>query len=131
MTKPGPKGPHGKPHVTRGTAREKAWRAMQIKGKFTLSDLVRMTVGKDSSSKDPRSNLGRYVKALTDAGVLIEMPRRAAPTSATSNGEKRWMLIRDLGRMAPIARTNGGIYDPNSVQTIRPAGVTESEGGHE
>lgn len=131
MNKPGPKGPHGKPHVTRGTLREKAWRAMQIKGKFTLSDLIRMTVGEASAAKDPRNNLGRYVKALTDAGVLIEMPRRAAPTSLTSNGEKRWMLIRDLGRLAPIARTQGGIYDPNSVRTIQLDRVTESEASHD
>jgi hypothetical protein len=127
MNKPGPKGPHGKPHVARGTLREKAWRAMQIKGKFTLSDLIRVVVSETHEAKDPRGNIGRYVKALTDAGVLIEMPRRAAPTSLTSNGEKRWMLIRDLGRLAPVARTKGGIYDPNSIQTIQPARVTESE----
>jgi len=132
MRKPGPKGPHGKPHVARGTLREKAWRAMQIKGKFTLSDLIRIAVGEADAdaAKDPRSNIGRYVKALTAAGVLIEMPRRAAPASLTSNGEKRWMLVRDLGRLAPIARIKGGIYDPNSAQTIPPTGVIESEGDH-
>jgi len=130
MNKPGPKGPHGKPHVARGTLREKAWRAMQIKGKFTLSDLIRIAVGETDAAKDPRNNIGRYVKALTVAGVLIEMQRRAVPTSLTSNGEKRWMLVRDLGRLAPVARTGGGIYDPNSAQTIRPAGVIDSEGSH-
>lgn len=125
--KPGPKGPHGKPHVLRGTLRQKAWLAMQIKGKFSLSDLVRNAVATDSTAKDPRNNIGRYVKVLAAAGVLVEMKRRVAPTSLTSNGEKRWMLVRDLGRKAPVARwTGGGVYDPNSGQTIG-APVIEAE----
>lgn len=128
--KPGPKGPHGKPHVLRGTLRQKAWLAMQIKGKFSLSDLIRNAVAHDSTAKDPRNNIGRYVKALTDAGILVEMKRRTAPNSPTSNGEKRWMLVRDLGRQAPVARwTGGGVYDPNSGQTIG-APVSEQEQGH-
>lgn len=124
--KPGPKHPHGLPHVVHGTLRQKAWRAMQIKGKFTLSDLVRNALAEDSTARDPRNNLGRYVKALTKAGVLVEMPRRAAPASPTSNGEKRWMLMRDLGRMAPVARMHGGVYDPNSETTL--GGSKERDG---
>jgi hypothetical protein len=126
--KPGPKHPHGLPHVVQGTLRQKAWRAMQIKGKFTLSDLVRNALAEDSTARDPRNNLGRYVKALTKAGVLVEMPRRAAPASLTSNGEKRWMLMRDLGRLAPVARMHGGVYDPNSEKTF---GFCAKEGGSE
>lgn len=117
--KPGPKGPHGFPHVMQGTLRQKAWQAMQIKRKFSLSDLVRIAVSADSAAKDPRSNIGRYVNALAAAGVLVEMKQRMPPTSLTSNGEKRWMLVRDLGRQAPVARWKiGGVYDPNSDQTI-------------
>ncbi len=127
--KPGPKGPHGKPRVVRGTLRQKAWRAMQIKGKFTLSDLVRTVVAVDSPAKDPRNNLGRYVKALCTAGILVEMKRRTAPASPTSNGEKRWMLVRDLGRDAPVMREQGGVYDPNSGQIIG-APVSEAEADH-
>lgn len=126
--KPGPKHPHGLPHVVQGTLRQKAWRAMQIKGKFTLSDLVRNALAEDSPARDPRNNLGRYVKALTKAGVLVEMPRRAVPTSMTSNGEKRWMLLRDLGRLAPVARMHGGVYDPNSETTL---GVSKERSGDE
>ncbi len=127
--KPGPKGPHGKPHVLRGTLRQTAWRAMQIKEKFSLSDLVRYSLPQGSAAKDPRNNLGRYVKALADAGILVEMKRRLAPTSPTSNGEKRWMLARDLGRQAPVARESGGVWDPNGHQTIGPA-VIEAEASH-
>lgn len=116
--KPGPKGPHGKPHVRQGSLRQVAWRAMQIKGKFSLGDLVRNALPEDSTAKDPRNNLGRYVKALCDVGVLVEMKRRAAPTSLTSNGEKRWLLVRDLGRKAPAMRAQGVVYDPNSDSVI-------------
>ena len=126
----GPKGPHGKPHVVQGTLRQKAWLAMQIKGKFTLSDLVRNTVPAGSAAKDPRNNLGRYVAGLLRVGILIEMKRRMAPAAPTSNGEKRWMLVRDVGRKAPIVRFDGsGVFDPNSGQTI-PV-ITEGAGDGE
>ena len=79
-SKPGPKGPHGKPRILKGTLRQKAWRAMQIKVKFSLSDLLRNAVTAESLHRDPRNNIGRYVKALTSAGVLSEMKRRLPPT---------------------------------------------------
>jgi hypothetical protein len=126
--KPGPKGPHGKPRVVQGTLRQVAWRAMQIKGKFSLGDLVRNALPEGSTAKDPRNNLGRYVKALCAVGVLVEMKRRMAPTSLTSNGEKRWLLVRDLGRKAPVMRTRGVVYDPNSGATLS-APVIETEAG--
>lgn len=118
MTKPGPKGPHGKPHVRSGTIRQKVWRAMQIKGKFSLTDLCRAVLTGDEAAKDPRSNINRYVARLARAGVLVEMKHRAAPTSPTSNGEKRWLLVRDLGRQAPVARENGAVFDPNTGREV-------------
>ena len=114
-----PKDPHRKQRVVHGTLRQKAWRAMQIKGKFTLSDLVRNVVTAADKARNPRNNLGRYVAGLTRIGILVELKRRAAPTSLTSNGEKRWTLVRDLGRQAPVMRRDGlSVYDPNSGQTI-------------
>ena len=130
-SKPGPKGPHGKPRILKGTLRQKAWRAMQIKVKFSLSDLLRNAVTAESLHRDPRNNIGRYVKALTSAGVLSEMKRRLPPTLIGSNGEKRWVLIRDLGRNAPVIRNDGRIFDPNSGQIF---GTTRNEndgGNHE
>ena len=127
----GPKGPHGKPHVVQGTLRQKAWLAMQIKGKFTLSDLVRNAVSAESVAKDPRNNIGRYVKALERVGIVSEMKRRMVPTSPTSNGEKRWMLVRDLGRKAPVVRHATEVFDPNSGQVIvASCGDSEAEDSH-
>lgn len=91
---------------------------MQIKGKFTLSDLVRNAVPSDSKHKNPRNNISRYVNALTHIGILVEMKRRAPPTSPTSNGEKRWVLVRDLGRKAPVVRNATSAFDPNSGSVI-------------
>lgn len=126
--KSGPKGPHGKPRVVPGTMRQKAWRAMQIKGKFTLADLARAAVPADSAAQDTRNNVGRYVKALTRAGIVVELPKRTAPSSHGSNGDKRWLLLRDLGRQAPAVRKSGGIFDPNSGAVI---GVTPEDAGDE
>ncbi len=125
---PLPKTPRPLPRLVQGTLRQVAWRAMQIKGKFSLGDLVRNALPEGCTAKDPRNNLGRYVKALCVVGVLVEMKRRAAPTSQTSNGEKRWLLVRDLGRKAPIMRGLGVVYDPNSGTTLG-APVIETEAG--
>lgn len=123
--------PHPRqPHVwRRRTLRQMAWRAMQVKQKFTLTDLVRHAVPEGSDARDPRNNIGRYVKVLTNVGVLIEMKQRAAPTKPKSEGQKRWMLVRDLGREAPVIRSARQVYDPNSRLMIN-APVMEGEGGH-
>jgi hypothetical protein len=126
---PGPKGPLGKSRQQTSPLRQKAWLAMQIKGKFSLSDLVRNAVPDGSTAKDPRNNLGRYLKALTRVGILVEMKRRLTPTAPTSNGEKRWMLVRDLGRVAPVMRSLNQVYDPNAKVLIL-APVIDEEAGH-
>lgn len=133
MSKPGPKAPHGKPHVVPGTLRAKAWRAMQIKGKFSLSDICRCVLTGEEAARDPRNNLGRYIAALAAVGVLQEMKRRMAPTSPTSNGEKRWLMVKDLGRQAPIRRTGGVVFDPNTGTVLKREvdGIVEAEVGHE
>lgn len=118
VNRPGPKGPHGKPHVRTGTVRQKVWRAIQIKGKFSLTELCRAVLTGDETAKAPRSNINRYVTALCKVGVLAEMKHRAAPTTPTSNGEKRWLLVRDLGRQAPVVRMSGAVFDPNAGREV-------------
>jgi len=127
--KPGPKGPHGKPRIVHGTLRQKAWQAMQIKGRFTLSDLVRVAPPEGSAFRDARGNIRRYVRALTTVGILVEFKCRVAPTTPTSNGEKRWLLVRDLGMQAPIMRSAQVVFDPNAGQMIA-APVIEAGAEH-
>lgn len=119
-----------KPRVVHGTQRQKIWRAMQIKGgKFSLADLCRCVLTGTETAKNPRNSVSRYVAGLAKVGIVIEMKRRMAPTSPTSNGEKRWLLVRDLGRQAPVIRPNGDVYDPNSGEIIPR--VSEAEAGHD
>lgn len=139
---PQPEAAQRKPRILPGTLRQKAWLAMQIKGKFSVSDLVRNALPSGSErgdgspphkgTRNPRNNIGHYVRALCLAGVLAEMKRRLPPTSPSSNGEKRWVLVRDLGRRAPVVRANGQVFDPNSGAVLEVAGETVSEagGGH-
>lgn len=129
MTKPGPKGPHGKARSVPGTLRRKAWLAMQIKGKFSLSDICRCVLTGEEGARNPRNNLGRYIASLAAVGILQEMRHRMAPTSPTSNGEKRWLLVRDLGRQAPIRRQNGDVFDPNAGVLLKRESREESDHG--
>ncbi len=125
------RGPNAKVRIVLGTQRTKIWRAMQIKGgKFSIADLCRCVLTGNEPVKNPRNSISRYVGALAKVGILVEMKRRLPPTSPTSNGEKRWFLVRDLGRHAPVVRNNGDVYDPNSDSLI-PIPVTDQEAGHD
>ena len=116
-----------KPRVVEGTQRQKVWLAMQIKGKFCLSDLCRCVLTGAETAKFPRNNISCYVKSLSKVGVLVQMKRRMAQSA---NIEKRWLLVRDLGRKAPVVCPNGDVYDPNSGNML-PRSVTEAEDSHE
>jgi hypothetical protein len=111
-------GPRGQQPGSRGRAtglRVRAWRAMRVRRKFAIADLVMLSA--EGSERDPASNLLKYIKALTRAGILIEMPHRAAALNATSNGCKRWMLPDETnsGPEAPTVRVSKNqVYDPNT-----------------
>jgi hypothetical protein len=63
--------------------------------------------------KGAKSNLQKYLQHLKRAGYLAEV-KRAAPTSLTSNGEKRYLLIRNTGPLAPILKiTKAQVFDQN------------------
>ncbi len=111
-------GPRGRQPGARGRSegmRVRAWRAMRVRRKFSIADLVMLTA--QGGERDPESNLLKYVRALTRAGILVELKHREAPTSLTSNGAKRWWLMesRDPGPLAPTVRwQRNQVYDPNS-----------------
>ena len=113
----GPSGPNRKTRVFEGTIRAKAWRAMRIKGKFGLEDLGRSVLDGSEAGCEPLDNIRKYVLALHKAGYIIEMKRRIPGTAPTSNGRKRWMLVRDTGPKAPIARQNGEVWDQNEEKS--------------
>ncbi len=116
----GPNGPRiGGIKVPSNTLRERVWRAIRLRRKFTLPDLIALVA--EGDERDVESNIRKYVNALTRAHILVELPRREAGTALTSNGYKRWWLMddRDPGPKAPIwrARANS-VYDPNNEKEI-------------
>lgn len=111
-------GPNGRQPGSRGHTdgmRVRAWRAMRVRRKFSVADLVGLCA--QGGERDPESNLLKYIRALTRAGILVELKHREAPASLTSNGGKRWWLMdtRDPGPLAPTVRwKREQVYDPNS-----------------
>lgn len=113
----GPKGPHAGARSVRNTLRERAWRAMRIRKRFTVADLVADAgTAKDAN---PTGNLQRYLQFLRAAGYVKDLPRRSSGTALTSNGFKRWMLIRDTGPRAPSVRSKKhAIHDFNTGEDV-------------
>ncbi len=117
----GPKGAkqHGK-RVWKDTSRIRMWRAMRIRRKFDVPEIVILVADEDARG-DMTSNVQKYVRALAKAGYLVELPRRQAGSAATSNGYKRWWLQddKDTGPLAPVWRAREGtVYDPNTKTEV-------------
>ena len=126
VIKSGPRGPMPRTNPVRGGLNTRLWRAMRLKGKFTIPALLELAA---RDEKNPQSAAGRYVRLLERAGYLHRLPRREAGTSLTSNGFIRWALIRDTGTNPPMLRRGGQeIYDPNTgeVMNCGPAPVDEA-----
>lgn len=88
-----------RPRTVTGGLRLKAWRAMRILTKFSIPDLLKHCA--DGGEADATSNVGKYVRALCKAGYLAEL-RREPGIALTSNGYKRWLLVRNSGPDAPV-----------------------------
>ena len=111
---PSPAPRRGRPHGQRALGmREKAWWLMRQKRKFTLNCLLETLAG--GGERDAKSNLSQYIRRLERAGVLARSGQR-------SHGESLiWILVRDVGRMAPVWRTvQQVLWDPNRQMVIAP-----------
>ncbi|HEY1502951.1 MAG TPA: hypothetical protein VGF92_01560 [Stellaceae bacterium] len=97
--------------------RARAWRALRMRGKATIPEILE--IADAGESKSPTTNLYRYFGSLCRAGVVVKLDKRERGAAVTSNGFIRWSLIRDLGPIAPLMRNNG-VYDPNSKAMIAP-----------
>lgn len=113
--KSGPHGKHTAPKVNKNSLRIRVWRAMRIRGKFSIPELAMLVA--QGGEKDIISNIGKYVRALQKAGYLAEMIKREKGNAITSNGHKRYWLLpeRDAGPQAPVWRVAANtVYDPNT-----------------
>lgn len=113
----GPKGTHTGKKVNQGTLRIRVWRAIRIRRKFSIPDLIALVA--QGGERDIESNIGKYLRALTRAGYLVKLPRREPGVAMTSNGYVRWWLqdAKDTGPLAPVWRQSANtVYDPNIEQ---------------
>lgn len=114
----GPNGPHtGRARKPwRDTFRQRAWSAMRMSVTFTIGDIV---VAASVDDRDSTANAMKYARQLTLAGYLMEMPVRQKGTRLTSNGFKRFRLIRDTGPAAPVYREKKkALYDYNLREDV-------------
>lgn len=97
--------------------RQRAWWLIRQQRTFTLHDL--MTTLCDGSEKNAYHSLMKYVVLLERVGVLQRLKRKAPGLSNLSRGHVIWRLMRDLGRMPPVARYHDTVvFDPNSQATL-------------
>jgi len=112
----GPKGPTGKRKPPTDCLRDRAWRLLRIRRKASAPELVGLLLTADSDEQDAsraQNNLNKYLRMLARAGYLSEM-RREAPTSPTSNGAKRFLLVRDTGPLSPLLQPQfNAVFDQN------------------
>ncbi len=121
----GPQGPRNGRVVQKGSLRARAWRAMRIKRKFTVSDIAMLVV--QGGEKDVERNIGKYLRALERAGYVSKLPVRERGTALTSNGYVRWMLLVDNGPLPPVWRQSRGmLYDPNTETDVKLAPAAAS-----
>ena len=101
----------------KGTLRQRAWSAMRVMSVFSTADLT--AVACDDPSEKDHANLRRYCRALTGAGILMDMPTRASGAAETSNGFKRYRLFNDTGEIAPTYRnTKKEVFDHNTREVF-------------
>ncbi len=115
-------GPRG--HLTgrnrrpkRRTVRDRMWGALRIRGKVSVPELIELVSIEGETVT--RGYVQRYLRALVAAGYLRELSRREPGTAPSSNGFKRFLLLRDTGPLTPLhsIRTHS-ILDPNTNEVI-------------
>jgi len=85
---------------------------MRLMATFTAPDILLRAARPGETAAD--SNLGRYLRGLIAAGVVVETPRRSfAGQGPTSNGCKVYRLVRDIGEIAPRISERRGLINQN------------------
>lgn len=101
----------------KGSMRAKAWRALRIRRKVDLDTLLPLVLPPATSQaqeRNTRLDLTNYLRALTVAGILVELPTR------TPGMARRWLLTRDTGPCAPAWNKAGHtVTDANTGEVHR------------
>jgi Mn-dependent DtxR family transcriptional regulator len=96
----------------KGNLRLRAWRAIPVLKRFTIAQVL--TVAANGSEKNAYDSVQKFIKQLCHAGYLRELPIRQRGTKLTSNGNKRYSLLKHTGPDAPRARGTRKLFDPNT-----------------
>lgn len=101
--------------------RDRLWAALRIKGKASIPELLELA---GDGERDFSNAAQKFLKALSRAGYLREL-RREPGTAPTSNGFKRYQLLRDTGPEAPQLRVRQRqLFDPNTQETFEIGGAS-------
>lgn len=102
--------------ATRGL-RQRAWWVIRARKIVTLPELLSTLV--DSGEKGASSNLSSYLGPLVKAGFLAVLAHRIPGNALTSSGHRRYQMIRDNGRLAPVVRQGDRVvFDPNTGEVF-------------
>ncbi|MGE4527983.1 MAG: hypothetical protein AB7D00_06410 [Rhodospirillaceae bacterium] len=118
----GPKGPLTQSYrrARRTTLRDRLWAALRVRRKASIPELLELASNGEAAAL---SLAQKYTSALCRSGHLREL-RRDPGTAPTSNGFKRFALIRDTGPEAPLVRVRAReVYDPNTGETYPLGGA--------
>jgi predicted transcriptional regulator len=115
----GPKAAHGANRNSEDSLTARAWRALRIKKKATIPEIM------ETIAAEPKqyAQVGRYLRALVDAGLVKRLPRKVRGQGMGNNGYVQHLLITDLGPLAPVWKVKAGILrDPNSGKVVMLGG---------
>ena len=90
--------------------RQRCWTAMRLEKRFIVPDILILA---QKSEKHARDNLHFYIRRLVAGGILARLPGLAEGDALTSPGYPIYLVLRDVGPLAPIIKRNGSLVDPN------------------
>lgn len=111
--KSGPKKPHG--FVARQPApfREALWKVLRMEEASTIPEMLAL-IPDNALGTNPVKSAHEYLRRLTAAGYVSRMKWREPGTAVTSNGFKRYRLIKDTGPKVPFwSPKHDSLIDPN------------------
>jgi len=101
------------------TVRERAWRYLRALHPpvATAAEIAAACVSEDGDERSALRNVRYYLRELTAAGYVREAGRET-PAYRGDRGRKRWRLVRDTGREAPLpSRRHGLVHDRNTGES--------------
>jgi|GEM_PF-909239 len=126
----GPQGPLTAERKNPDNLRTRIWRALRIKRRATLGELLAYSVKVNEPEQAAYDNAAKYVRGLRAAGVVKKLSDRERGTAPTSNGFHVYLLVDDLGPQTPVLRSKSrSLFNPNSGEEIAFSTAPLARGG--